>query len=46
MEKEVGVSVIVELCQCMLDGKMPDEWQTNKLVPTFKEKGDVKNCNT
>ena len=41
---EVGVSVIVELCQRVLDGKgMPDEWQTSVLVPIFKEKADVKN---
>ena len=44
---EVGVSVMVELCQCVLDGKeMPDEWQTSVLVPIFKGKGDVRNCNT
>ena len=36
---EVGVSVMVELCQCVLDGKgMPDEWQISVLVPIFKEK--------
>ena len=30
----------------MLDGKgMPDEWQTSVLVPIFKGKGDVTNCN-
>ena len=43
----VGVSVMVELSQRVLDGKrMPDEWQTSVLVPIFKEKGDVRNCNT
>ena len=42
---EVGVSVMVELCQGVLDRKeMPDEWQTSVLVPIFKENGDVKNC--
>ena len=31
----------------MLDGKgLPDKWQTSVLVPIFKEKGDVRNCNT
>ena len=41
---EVGVSVTVER---VLDGKeMPDEWQTSVLVPIFKEKRDVRNCNT
>ena len=30
---EVGVSVMVELFQCVLDGKrMADEWQTSVLV--------------
>ena len=44
---EVGVSVMVELCQRVLDGKgMPDEWQTSVLVSIFKEKGYVGNCNT
>ena len=44
---EVGVSVMVELCQWVLDGKrMPDEWQTSVLVPMFKGKGDVRYCNT
>ena len=44
---EVGVGVMVELCQCMLDGKgMPDQFQTSVLVPIFKEKGDVRSCNT
>ena len=39
---EVGVSVMVELCQCMLNGKrMPDEWQTSVLIPFFNGKGDV-----
>ena len=44
---ELGVSVMVELCQCLLDGKgMQDEWQTSVLVPIFKGKGDVRSCNT
>ena len=43
----VGVSVMVELCQCVLNGKeMPDEWQTSVLVPIFKGKGDIRDCNT
>ena len=45
--REVRVSVMVELCQRVLDGKgMPDEWQTSVLVPIFKGKEDVRNCNT
>ena len=44
---EVGVCVMVELCQCILDGKgMPDKWQTGVLVPIFKAKRNVKNCDT
>ena len=44
---EVGVSVMVELCQRVLDGKgMSDEWQTSVLVPIFKGKGDVRSCYT
>ena len=44
---EVGVSVMVELCQRVLVRKeMPDEWQPSVLEPIFKEKGDVRNCNT
>ena len=39
--------MMVKLCQRVLDGKgMPDEWQTSALVPIFKGKGDVSNCNT
>ena len=44
---EVGISVMVEFCQCVVDGKeMPDKWQTSVLVPIFKRKRDVRNCNT
>ena len=36
---EVGTSVMMELCQCLLDGKgMLDEWQTSVLLPIFKRK--------
>ena len=42
---EVGVGVMVELCQRVFVGKeMPNECQTSVLVPIFK--GDVRNCNT
>ena len=44
---EAGVSVMMKLCQHVLDGKgMPDEWQTSVLIPIFKVKGDVRSCNT
>ena len=42
--REVGVKVMMELCQRVLDGRgMPDEWKTSVIVivPIFKEKGDV-----
>ena len=43
---EIGVSVMLKLCQRVLDGKgRRDEWQTSVLVPIFKEKGYVRNCN-
>ena len=39
---EIGVKVIMELCQHVLDGRgMPDEWKTSVIVPIFKGKGDV-----
>ena len=44
---EIGVSVMVELCQRVLDGKeMPDEWQKSVLLSIFKGKRDERNCNT
>ena len=44
---EVGISVIMEWCQCMLDGKgVLYEWQASVLVLIFKAKEDVRNCNT
>ena len=44
---EVGVSVMVEFCQRVLNGKgMPDEWQISVLVPIFKGMEDKRNCNT
>ena len=42
---EIGVKVMMELCQRVLDGRgMPDEWKTNVIVPIFKGKGDVMSC--
>ena len=44
---EVGVSVMVELGQHVLNGKgMPNEWQKSALVPIFEGKGDARNCST
>ena len=42
---EIGVKVVMELCQRVLDGrKMPDEWKTSAIGPIFKGKGDVMGC--
>ena len=42
---EIGVKVIMELCQRVLDGRgMPDEWKTSVIVPIFKGKGDIMSC--
>ena len=47
---EIGVKVMMELCQRVLDGRgMPDEWKTSvmsgkQFVPIFKGKGDVMSC--
>ena len=42
---EIGVKVMMELCQGVLDDRrMPDEWKTSVMVPIFKGKGDVMSC--
>ena len=42
---EIGVKVMMELCQRVLDGRgMPDEWKTSVIVPIFRRKGDVMSC--
>ena len=42
---EIGVKVMIELCQHELDGKgMPDEWKTSVIVHIFKGKSDVMSC--
>ena len=42
---EIGVKVIMELCQRILDGRgMPDKWKTGVIVPIFKGNGDVMSC--
>ena len=42
---EIGVEVMMELCQRVLDGRgMPDEWKTSVIVPIFKGKSDVISC--
>ena len=42
---EIGIKVLMELCQRVLDGRgMPDEWKTSVIVAIFKGKGDVMSC--
>ena len=42
---EIGVKVMIGLCQRVLDGRgMPDEWKTSVIVLIFKGKGDVMSC--
>ena len=44
---EVGIKVMMALCQRVLDGRgMPNEWKTSVIVPIFKGKGDVMSCNS
>ena len=42
---EIGVKVMMELCQRVMDGGgMPDQWKTSVIVPIFKGKGNVMSC--
>ena len=42
---EMGIKVIMVLCQRVLDGRgMPEEWAWSVVIPIFKGKGDVKGC--
>ena len=37
---EIGIGVMVELCQGVLDGRgMPDDWVLSVVLPIFKGKG-------
>ena len=39
---EIRITVMVELCQNVLDGRrMPDEWALSVVVRIFKGKGDA-----
>ena len=45
MSGEIGIVVMVELCQGVLDGRgMPDVWVMSVVVPIFTGKGDAMNC--
>ena len=42
---EIGVKVMMELCQRVLDDRgMPHDWKISLIVPIFKGKGDVMSC--
>ena len=42
---KIGIGVMVELCQGVLDGRgIPDEWALSIVVPIFKGKGDAMRC--
>ena len=42
---EIGIKVMMELCQHVLDGRgMSDEWKTSVIAPIFKGKGDMMSC--
>ena len=42
---EIGVKVMMELCQRVLEGReMPEEWKTSVIVPIFKRKVDEMSC--
>ena len=42
---EIGIGVMMQLCQGVLDGKgMPDDWALSVVIPIFKGKGDAMSC--
>ena len=42
---EIGIDVMVELCQCVLDGRgMPHECALSVVVQILEEKGNAMNC--
>ena len=42
---EIGIDVMMKLCQQVMDGRgMPEEWRTSVVVPIYKGKGDVMSC--
>uniref|UniRef100_H3AL42 Reverse transcriptase domain-containing protein n=1 Tax=Latimeria chalumnae TaxID=7897 RepID=H3AL42_LATCH len=44
--KEMGLVVLTRLYRAIWEeGKMPNEWRESTLVPVFKKKGDVQDCN-
>ena len=43
--REIWISVMMNLCKPLLDGKISDEFQAHRLVPIFRETVDERNCN-
>ena len=42
---KIGIGIMVELCQGVLDGKgMPAEWTLSVMIPIFKGKEDAMSC--
>ena len=42
---DVGIRVLMELCQRILDGKgIPADWATSVAFPIFRANGDIMNC--
>ena len=42
---EIGIDVMMKLCQDVLDGKgIPADWAMSVVVPIFKGKGDAMSC--
>ena len=46
VSREIGIQAMDELCQRVLNGlRMPAKLALNIVVPIFKVKGDIRNCN-
>ena len=44
---DVGIKVMMDLCQRVLDGKgMPEDWKTSVIISISKGKGDVMSCDS
>ena len=42
---EIGIGVMVVLCQGVLDGRgIPDDWAPSVVVPILRGRGDAMNC--
>lgn len=42
---ELGVEIVHEIiCQAFDSERIPNEWRESTLVPIYKEKGDIQDC--